>query len=119
MDQKIGCQDCKREVPFKDLRANKTGKGWICLECYAKQHHKKTPETSMSERLERLKDPPLKPKIADAPPKGKMQLKCFSCAYKFEAPVGAMSKMCPFCGKKETLERVKSAHEILDESDHI
>src|SRR3990167_490070 len=34
----IACSKCKGKVPLNDLRADKTGKGWVCISCYFLQH---------------------------------------------------------------------------------
>jgi len=36
----IICKSCQKKVNVGDIRADKSGSGWICVNCYKTQHPK-------------------------------------------------------------------------------
>jgi phage FluMu protein Com len=45
-----------------------------------------------------------------------MRYRCRNCNYLYELKEGKrVPKKCPYCSKDESLEKVKSAQELLDE----
>jgi DNA-directed RNA polymerase subunit RPC12/RpoP len=45
---------------------------------------------------------------------------CTSCNYRFEPKSGkGVPKVCPYCGKRESVIEEQGAQEILDEVSHI
>jgi len=38
MEIEVTCKSCRNKVPMPDLRADKTGSGWVCVKCYEHQH---------------------------------------------------------------------------------
>ena len=109
MDPKITCGKCGESVSFKDLRAEKSGKEWICLTCYNKQHSKQINEGKVLQRLKELK----KQEQTKTP---LINLKCLACGYKYEGSEETLKKMCPYCGKKGAVEKIKSADAFVREA---
>ncbi len=47
------------------------------------------------------------------------KVKCSSCGFEFEVKSGKIPKKCPYCDKEGTLERKKSAQELLEEVEEL
>lgn len=123
MEDQITCSKCNLKVSVKDLRADKSDLQWICASCYSRQHSKEPKKESVvTERLKTLSEERLKkPKIDGEVLSNESKInklssyKCTACNYKFESKAYKLNKMCPFCSRKGTVERVKLASEILKE----
>jgi len=49
-----------------------------------------------------------------------MRYRCNNCNYTFELKEGKrLPKKCPYCSKENSLERVKTAQELIDEVVHL
>ncbi|MDD5086424.1 MAG: hypothetical protein PHV16_01600 [Candidatus Nanoarchaeia archaeon] len=44
-----------------------------------------------------------------------IKLRCKECNYRFTPKKSVMPRICPFCGKEGTLEKVKPMQQIIDE----
>ena len=128
MEDTITCPKCNTKVSVKELRADKTGLQWICVDCYSKQHSKEPKKESIvTERLREkyiqeksTKQFVREPVYSNEPQIKKLaSYKCTACNYKFESTTYKLNKMCPFCSRKDTVEKVKTASEILKEIDDI
>lgn len=118
----IACSKCKGRVPLNDLRADKTGKGWVCVSCYSMQHpslntnknvqqqniqnntieiQRKQPQTSAIVKEKSIMSEILK----------KFNYQCGVCKYKFSRNF-EYKGVCPFCGKLNTLENLNMDLEI-------
>ena len=87
-DVLINCKSCKNQVAMADLKADKSGSGWICFKCYKHQH----PEV-YKEGTEETKSPELK---QPSPPETKVKYQCTECSYKLTKEPGYRGK-CPYC----------------------
>ncbi len=121
----IACSKCKGRVPLNDLRADKTGRGWVCISCYFLQHpslniRKPTMLQQVQSNVQvqsmqkvqpaqntnrQIKDPIMKEILK------KYNYQCLACKYKFSRNYEYMG-MCPFCGKSNTLEDLNADLEI-------
>ena len=126
MQDIVTCPKCNTKISVKELRADKTGLQWICLNCYSRQHSKEPKKESIvTERLkeryttEKLNKPVKKEPVFESQIKKLGSYKCTACNYKFESTTYKIDKVCPFCSRKGTVEKVKTASEILREIDDI
>lgn len=87
METLITCKRCRSGVPVSELRSNNNASGWICLECYNKEHGFVIPESHSKPAASR----------SSAPAK----YKCGSCGYEFTATF--KHKLCPNCGEARTV----------------
>lgn len=106
------CSRCRKKAPINEVRADKTGRDWICLECYDFQHPEKETseqlisgadvstiqETAKAEFLNRVERREEQLKIGEA-----KKYICISCKYKFIRRPDFIGKGCPFCGKITTI----------------
>jgi rRNA maturation endonuclease Nob1 len=109
-EEKIGeftnCKRCKKNVLVFDIRVDKTGKEYICRDCYDLQ------ESAIKNTVP-TKETFIK-KSSD------IGYVCTRCKYKFKRyNLNDPRKKCPFCGREGSVERVKSANEILKESERF
>ncbi len=134
-DSLISCSKCKGRVPLNDLRADKTGKGWVCISCYSIQHPSlniKKPTVSQQQNTQTnvqrtqavqsfMNKPQTveKPMILDNRQKPsimseilkKYNYQCVGCKYRFSRNY-EYKGMCPFCGKQGSLENLNMDLEI-------
>ena len=115
----VTCQKCSASTHVKDLRADKSGRGWLCINCYNRQHNK---VSLRDEPLPKIKTiTPIKeervvtndPNLLSREIKKIGSYKCTACGYKFETSQGALNKQCPYCSRYGNIEKVKTAEEIL------
>jgi DNA-directed RNA polymerase subunit RPC12/RpoP len=109
-NEKIGdftnCKRCKKNVLVSEIRVDKTGREYICKDCYDLQ------ESATREAVP-TKETFIK-KTADT------GYVCTRCKYKFKRyNLDDPRKKCPFCGREGSVERVKSADQILKESERF
>jgi len=109
-DEKIGefttCKRCKKNVLVSDIRVDKTGREYICRDCYDLQNSATRAAVPTSETFNK--------KSAD------IGYVCTRCKYKFKRyNLNDPRKKCPFCGREGSVERVKMADEILKDSEHF
>ncbi|MEK6937021.1 MAG: hypothetical protein AABW58_03030 [Nanoarchaeota archaeon] len=126
----ISCSKCKGRVPLNDLRADKTGKGWVCISCYSLQHpdlNIRKPTTQQQniyvQKVQTSETFMNKPHTVEKPMVlerkqsimaeilKKYNYQCNACKYKFSRNQ-EYNGMCPFCGKKNTLEDLNVDLEI-------
>ena len=100
MESLVTCKNCKSKVPMEDLRADKTGSGWICLSCYENQH----PEIYNKPKEK------VQPKKPTSPKEIKYQ--CQSCGYKFLKDDKFTGK-CPYCDRYGSVKPMQDAESIL------
>ncbi len=107
MNEIITCDSCGKKVTPSQLRADKTGKSWICLDCYKKQHNiVSKPREPMYEGVElKRKEPGEKKKYI-----------CQACNYKFESAIFKEGKICPYCGKSGAVTKIIPTAQIIQES---
>jgi DNA-directed RNA polymerase subunit RPC12/RpoP len=98
------CISCKNSVALSDLKADKSGSGWVCLDCYKHQH----PEVYKPENVEAVKETKL-----DEPPKF-VKFYCSECGYKFKKEPDFHGK-CPYCNLYSIKEE-KDADTLLRDS---
>ncbi len=111
------CKSCNKRVAIGDLKADKSGIGWICLNCYQGQH----PDIFKQQKPSIM---PSRPKIEQAPAQmqkpQKVKYYCSDCGYKFykEMPIGRRyTGKCPYCSTYSIREE-KDANTILNETIH-
>ena len=98
----VQCPICKRSVPVIDIRIHE-GKR-ICGSCFTRI---KGNEFSIPQNKEVT--PKEKPKRL-----AEVSYFCSSCNYKFSRPTGFEAvHVCPFCGKRGTIERQMTASDII------
>lgn len=98
----VQCPICKRSVPVIDIRIHE-GKR-ICGSCFTRI---KGNEFSIPQNKEVA--PKEKPKRL-----AEVSYFCNSCNYKFSRPTGFEAvHVCPFCGKRGTIERQMTASDII------
>ena len=113
MEPLVTCTKCSTNVPVKDLRADKTGRGWVCIACYNRQHNKISHQDILQKpQTVKKQEPPEVPQNKE--PRKISSYKCVGCKYKFESSVNALDKQCPYCSRLGTIEKVQSASEILN-----
>ncbi|MAG45827.1 MAG: hypothetical protein CMH63_03595 [Nanoarchaeota archaeon] len=109
------CKSCKNPVALSDLKADKSGSGWVCMDCYKHQH----PEVY---KLEGAETPKEKTRIEELPVK-LTKYHCSECGYKFKKEPNYKDK-CPYCNLYSVKEE-KDANTLLKDSikdlgiDHI
>ncbi len=118
----ITCPKCSTSTQIKDLRADKTGRGWVCINCYNRQHSKNTkdeplpkPRSFFFKASEKPKEPT--ENLINREIKKITSYKCTGCNYKFETAQKALDKQCPYCGRYGCIEKIKTAAEILQAVD--
>jgi|SRR3989344_4043703 len=99
-DITVTCPMCRRTIPISDIRVHE--KNRICGNCYSRiKGGKILPDN------EELKHQPREHK-------NEVSYVCSSCNYKFSRPVGfEREHLCPFCGKRETIQRQATSQDIL------
>lgn len=104
MEATLICKSCNNRVPLSDLKADKTGLGWICLKCYQSQHpniYKQQKEKLLS-RTEQITS-----KLQ------RIKYYCSECSYKFQKE-GKYTGKCPYCNLY-TIKEDKDAATLLRE----
>lgn len=120
MEYSLVCKSCNKRVSIGDLKADKSGSGWICLECYKGQHPQiykpeKPPMSPMKPKLEQVQPIIAKPQ--------KIKYYCSECGYKFykeesNINLGKNQKYpgkCPYCNLY-SVRPEKDADTILRET---
>ena len=130
----ISCSKCKGRVPLNDLRADRTGQGWVCISCYSLQHPSLNIKKPMRQQnfqvanVEKIQSAQTfmnkpqtveKPMVLENKPKlsimneilKKYNYQCNACKYKFSRNYEYRG-MCPFCGKTGSLEDLNMDLEI-------
>ncbi len=114
-DVQIPCMNCSKKVPMGDLRAHTSGKGWICIQCYNRQHGR-------PEIIEELQKPQRTfgktyssavEKREETRSGVSLRYKCLRCKYEFLNKF--LPQRCPYCAQAGSIEKVPSAHEIIVE----
>ena len=114
MDETLKCKTCGNRVSMSDLKADKSGSGWICLGCYKNQH----PNIYKPEKISKIRTVPLLPKLQ------KVKYHCAECGYKFYKEISTAdlvksqnqkySGKCPYCNLY-SVKLEKDAETILKE----
>ena len=98
------CKSCQKRVPLSDIRADKSGSGWVCISCYQHQHPEIYKPSS-----------PIKPSLKPLPPKPlKMKYYCSECGYKFTREANYKGK-CPYCNLYSVKEE-RDAESLIRDS---
>ena len=109
MEYTVICKSCNNRVSIGDLKADKSGSGWICLDCYKGQH----PQVYKQQKPLRLRpEPVVQPKPQ------KVKYYCTDCGYKFYKDINVGQKYqskCPYCNLY-TIRPEKDADTILRET---
>lgn len=130
----ISCSKCKGRVPLNDLRADKTGKGWVCISCYSMQHPSlniKRPDSQIPKQqgmvvnVQKVQQFINRPQVSEKAvvienkPRDlimreilkKYNYQCSACKYRFSRNY-EYKGVCPFCGKHGCLENLNMDLEI-------
>ena len=107
----ISCKSCKKQVSVSQLKADKTGRGFVCLDCYNKQHSKVEKPSKVEEMYEGIETREIK-----RPNYTKRGYRCYACNYKFESFSFKEGKMCPYCGRSNTVVKVIPTSQIIKEA---
>ena len=106
----VPCRKCHMKVAVTELRADRGGSGWICYNCYQKQHN-------ILEEAEKPRVPVTRKEIAD-PDFINHSYWCSACGHKFRSNMKFdANRLCPNCGESGYIEKEKSSKRILKESD--
>jgi len=87
MSESIVCKACNKRVNIGDLRADRSGSGWICVNCYQDQHpnvykpESKEPKSRTEQITKKL---------------NQIKYYCTNCGYKFYKEEKFSGK-CPYC----------------------
>ena len=115
MELSLVCKTCNKRVSIGDLKADKSGSGWICLDCYKGQH----PLIYKPQKPQKLRSEPIQP-ISTKPQK--VRYHCSECGYKFYKEEGvSLGKnqkypgRCPYCNLY-SVRQEKDADTILRET---
>lgn len=118
MIESLVCKSCNKRVTMGDLKADKSGSGWICLNCYKGQH----PDIYKSQKLSQISQiATSKQKQEQAPMQQKPQkvkFYCTDCGYKFYKETIKGQKYtgkCPYCSTYSIREE-KDANTILNDT---
>ena len=97
------CKSCQKKINVGDIRADKSGSGWICLVCYKTQHpnvygnpEKKEASIKQPAKLQRSK------------------YYCADCGYKFSKEINYQGK-CPYCNRY-SVRVERDAETLIQES---
>ena len=98
------------KVPVSELRADRGGIGYVCFNCYQKQHN-------VMEKIEQERQPVTRKERID-PDFISNSYWCNSCGHRFKSNIKFdENKMCPNCGEKGYIQKEKTATRMLKESD--
>ncbi|MBI2499582.1 hypothetical protein HYV88_05050 [Candidatus Woesearchaeota archaeon] len=120
LNKEVTCVLCNKSVSIDNMRADKSAKGWICPNCYEKQHYKK-PLKSITKDFRNVgmeyktildQQNMVKPKINIKQEK-KEKYRCALC--KFVSKQTSAAALCPNCGKSDILVRIQNTEELLKE----
>lgn len=116
MDETLKCKSCGNRVPIADLRADKSGSGWICMNCYKNQH----PEIYKPQKISKMKTGSLQ--AVQQPRLHRVKYYCTECGYKFDKEVSNVDLVksqsqryqgkCPYCNLY-SVRQEKDAETIL------
>ena len=97
------CKSCQKKVQVSDIRADKSGSGWVCVNCYKTQHpkiygvlNKKEISKALPQKIQRAK------------------YYCGDCGYKFTKEINYKGR-CPYCNKL-TVKLERDAESLIKES---
>ena len=113
-EKTINCSQCNKPTLVSSLRADPAGERWICSACYTiyKETDQKQKITaalvSLSETIQKRTVSP-----------GKVSVKCEHCLYSFSAYPHDLPPLCPYCGKKGTINRIISTASLLKEVEEV
>lgn len=99
----LTCKSCKNKVPLSDLKADKSGSGWVCMACYKHQHPEIYKEVRKEQPRKELQTTPHLVKYY-----------CSECGYKFKKEPPFKGK-CPYCDLYSIKEE-KDADSLLRDS---
>ena len=114
--ESLVCKSCNKRVAIGDLKADKSGSGWICPNCYKGQHpeiykpQKPSPIATVSK--------PRSAEQAQMPKPQKVKYYCTDCGYKFYKEIVKGQRYtgkCPYCSTYSVREE-KDADTILNET---
>ena len=109
MEETLKCKSCNNRVSISDLKADKSGSGWVCLDCYKSQH----PEIYKPQKPLKLKpEQPIQQRLQ------KVKYYCTECGYKFYKEIIKDKKYtgkCPYCSTY-SVRQEKDADTILREA---
>lgn len=106
----LNCARCGKKTPLNLIRADTNAKDWICLTCYEIQH-KKLKRTSLEDKPSYLR---LNKKLKQIGSEVKVKLRCSKCNHSFSASSNSIPKICPNCGKNETIKLVPSSTLVVN-----
>ncbi|MBI2508118.1 hypothetical protein HYV89_04140 [Candidatus Woesearchaeota archaeon] len=119
MIESLVCKSCNKRVTIGDLKADKSGSGWVCLNCYKGQHpdvfKPQRPVSVMAQTTQKLRQ---QPEQAQVQRPQKVKLYCVDCGYKFYKELFKGQKYdrkCPYCSTYSVREE-KDAETILRET---
>jgi len=99
----IICKSCQKKVNVGDIRADKSGSGWICVNCYKTQHPKVY--GNIDKKGSTIKTL-IKPQ--------RMKYYCRDCGYKFANVMGFKGR-CPYCNRYAVREE-RDAETLIREA---
>ncbi len=107
MEYSIMCKSCNKRVSIGDLKADKSGSGWVCLNCYKSQH----PQIYKPQKPS-LKLKPEPPKVKSQ----KIKYYCTDCGYKFYKDSSTKhTGKCPYCNTY-SIRQEKDAETWINET---
>ncbi|MEK6953077.1 MAG: hypothetical protein AABX29_08750 [Nanoarchaeota archaeon] len=120
LNKEVTCILCNKSVSIDNIRADKSAKGWICPNCYEKQHYKKPLKSIVKDfrkvgiEYKEILNPQNKveSKIITRREE-KEKYRCALC--KFVSKQSSSTALCPNCGKTDILVRIQSTEELLKE----
>jgi protein-arginine kinase activator protein McsA len=109
MESSLICKACSNKIALGDIRSDKSGSGWVCIQCYEGQH----PDIYKMKSVSEEKNPLARSDQITSQLK-KVKYYCSECGYKFETE-GEYSRKCPYCNLYAVKED-KDAETILQET---
>ena len=99
------------KVAVAELRADRGGSGYVCFNCYQKQHN-------IQQKIQEETRIPVTRKEIQDPDFINHSYFCNGCGHRFRSNMKFdESKMCPNCGEKGYIQKEKTAQRLLKESD--
>ncbi len=113
MDLQTTCAKCGSELSLDNMRALPDGKGFVCKSCYDVNSPRLTKsgfaDVSPLEQPLRESSPP---SLSSEKTLGSadsffdlQEYVCHECGYSFKKNPEFVVKICPYCGKKETVHQ--------------
>ena len=98
------CRRCNKEILIPDAKYDQNSKKYICKECYSLKDFNKN--------LISKKESSIKKSSSGT------GYFCTVCRYKFKKyNLNTKDKRCPSCSREGTVEKIKTADEILKDSE--